>query len=315
MISLLLESICLDGGTQPRAALDESTISKMCRDLRDGHQFPPVLVFIDDDHAHWLVDGFHRVTAAKNIGRDGITAEVTKGSRRDAFLKALELNAGKPLTPADRAACVGRMLTDDEWSKWSDREIGRRCGVAPNTVGAMRRQLNASAQIAQMQKHPEPQVKEEPMAEKPKSTGATVTPIRPEVTAAPVLAAPTKRKATRNGKTYEVNVDNIGASPRSRPRSRVSLKARAILDSANLKLDQKQTAKLGALSGRMQIMIAQRLKAGESVTIADAVEAITSGAPVDGWGRAWDAIKALPVEDQRRLCRTVLRDLGEQVTG
>lgn len=42
------------------------------------------------------------------------------------------------------------MIRDPEWSQWSDREIGRRCGVDGKTVTAIRQ--NLSAEIPQMPK-------------------------------------------------------------------------------------------------------------------------------------------------------------------
>lgn len=299
-------SIRLDGDTQPRAMLDEALVSQLSHDMRNGAEVPAILLFEDSAGTRWLVDGFHRVCAAQNTGRDKLKARIEKGERRDGFLRALELNAGKPLTPADRAACVGRMLGDPEWSRWSDREIARRCSVSPSTVAAMKAKL--SVQIGQMPKQPETQHKEEPMADN--TTGATVTPIRPDVE----VSAPPKRKARRNGKTYEVNTENIGKGRKPEPRRRTSVKANAILKSAGIELDTKQQVKLASLATRMQSMVATRLKNGDSPTVADAVQAITAGAPVDAWGRAWEAIKELSVEDQKRFCRTVLHDLGEAVS-
>ncbi|HZF40417.1 MAG TPA: helix-turn-helix domain-containing protein [Blastocatellia bacterium] len=40
---------------------------------------------------------------------------------------------------ADRRRAVLTLLNDAEWSRWSDREIARRCGVSPDTVGRLRR--------------------------------------------------------------------------------------------------------------------------------------------------------------------------------
>jgi hypothetical protein len=38
----------------------------------------------------------------------------------------------------DKRRAVQTLLSDPEWSGWSDREIVRRCGVAPSSVGALR---------------------------------------------------------------------------------------------------------------------------------------------------------------------------------
>jgi hypothetical protein len=139
-ITLQLDQIRTDGGTQPRAHLDEPTIKEYADDMRGGAKFPPVVVFYDGDH-YWLVDGFHRVAAAKRVPRTEISAEVHQGSRRDAVLYSVGVNAthGLRRTNDDKRRTVLVLLNDPEWSQWSDREIARRCKVTHPFVGALRK--------------------------------------------------------------------------------------------------------------------------------------------------------------------------------
>lgn len=60
-----LDALRLDGGTQPRAAIDQDTVDSYAADMRVGHRFPPVQVYLDRDGVYWLADGFHRVHAAR----------------------------------------------------------------------------------------------------------------------------------------------------------------------------------------------------------------------------------------------------------
>jgi hypothetical protein len=130
------------GGTQPRTKLIESAIQEYADDMESGSKFPPVTVYYDGE-SYWLADGFHRVAAAKRAGRQKLSAEVRQGTRRDAVLHSVGVNAthGLRRTNADKRQAVMTLLRDDEWSQWSDREIARRCAVHHNTVEKLRREL------------------------------------------------------------------------------------------------------------------------------------------------------------------------------
>jgi hypothetical protein len=132
--------------------------------MRAGDQFPPI---VDDGKIRWLADGHHRVEAACRAGRTEILAEVRSGGRRDALLDAIRANArdGVPLTANDRRRAVERLLRDEEWREWSDRQIARHCGVDHKTVGAARAQLVADGEIPQSEKRKEirARVREKPV--------------------------------------------------------------------------------------------------------------------------------------------------------
>lgn len=133
-----------DGGTQPRAATDQRTVTEYADDMTEGAQFPPVVVFTHKGE-YWLADGFHRVLAARVIGAREIEADVRVGTQRDAMLYACGANAahGMRRTAADKRRAVLRLLADSEWGKWSDREIARRCAVGHSMVSELRSSLSA----------------------------------------------------------------------------------------------------------------------------------------------------------------------------
>jgi hypothetical protein len=126
--------------------LDRPTISEYAFELRGGAQFPPVVVFYDGTD-YWLADGFHRVEAAESISMTQIAATVKQGTLRDAVLYSVGVNAthGLRRTSADKRRAVMTLLEDGEWSKWSDREIARRCGVHHQMVGKIRGSLDESS--------------------------------------------------------------------------------------------------------------------------------------------------------------------------
>jgi hypothetical protein len=148
--TLKLDEVRIDGGTQPRVTIDEAVVSEYA-DLYDGGvKLPPVVVF-HDGTVYWLADGFHRFHATARLQWDTIQAEVHKGTLRDAVLYSVGANTthGLRRTNADKRKAVETLLQDDEWAKWTDREISRRCGVHHQMVGKLRTSLDDSSSETQ----------------------------------------------------------------------------------------------------------------------------------------------------------------------
>lgn len=137
--TLKLTDIRIDGGTQPRAAIDKAVVADYAKAMQAGAEFPPIVVFFDGVQ-HWLADGFHRYHACRRRAAATMVAEVHEGTRRDAVLYAVHANAAHGLrrTNADKRRAVETLLTDAEWRQWSDREIARRCGVNHHLVAELR---------------------------------------------------------------------------------------------------------------------------------------------------------------------------------
>lgn len=140
--SLAIDQIRTDGGTQPRSQLHTDLVAEYAEDMRKGEEFPPVTVFFDGQE-YWLADGFHRVHAKSATGAKEVIAVVHPGSLRDAILHSVGANAAHGLrrTNADKQRAVERMLRDNTWKNWSNREIARRCGVHHQLVGNLRNKL------------------------------------------------------------------------------------------------------------------------------------------------------------------------------
>lgn len=137
--TLNILSIRVDGNTQSRVAINNDTVAEYATSVAEGDTFPPVVVFYDGTD-YWLADGFHRLFGHKQAGRSSILADVQTGTQRDAVLYSLGANIvhGLRITNEDKRKAVGIMLADAEWSKMTDREIGRQCGCSHMTVGRMR---------------------------------------------------------------------------------------------------------------------------------------------------------------------------------
>lgn len=141
-------TIRLDGATQPRCAINEDTVQEYAEAMRDGANFPPVVVF-NDGSSRWLADGFHRFHATRAAGLPTILIDERAGTRRDAVLFGFQANIKHGLreTRADKRRKIEVMLRDAEWVCWSDREIARRCGVHHETVGTVRAELVGRGEI------------------------------------------------------------------------------------------------------------------------------------------------------------------------
>jgi hypothetical protein len=137
-----INDIRLDGGTQPREEIDYELVNEYTEHVSG---LPPVEVYYDGAN-YWLVDGFHRWYAHKNANVDQITADVHNGSLRDAVLYSVGANAshGKRRTNADKRKAVFTLLKDGEWSKWSDREIAKKCLAGHSFVSNCRSEIPLS---------------------------------------------------------------------------------------------------------------------------------------------------------------------------
>lgn len=146
-----IDMIRVDGGTQSRADINQAVVDEYAAAIGDGATFPPVVVFYDGSE-RWLADGFHRFRAHQQLGLVAINADIRQGDRRDAILYSVGANEthGLRRTNEDKRRAVLTLLSDDEWKKWSDREIGRRCNVHHETVGRLKLDLtgeNASERL------------------------------------------------------------------------------------------------------------------------------------------------------------------------
>lgn len=139
-----IADVRVNGGTQSRANIDRSVVSDYAEAIEAGVVFPPIVVFYDGA-AHWLADGFHRYEAYSQARVYDVPADIRQGTQRDAILYSVGANASHGLrrTNDDKRRAVLTLLGDAEWSKWSDREIARQCGVSHDFASRNRRSLSS----------------------------------------------------------------------------------------------------------------------------------------------------------------------------
>lgn len=145
VVSLTLDEITPDPRLQPRVdGLDGRHVKELEAVIE---HLPPIKVVRQGDR-FLLVDGFHRYAAAQNLKLATMAAtivDVPDGEDLHALAFALNAAHGKPLTLTDRRAFAARLLRSQP--ELSDREIGRRCGLAQPTIAKVRQELEKRADI------------------------------------------------------------------------------------------------------------------------------------------------------------------------
>ena len=127
-ISDLRDGFGIRGG-----GLDQSHIELLCE---AAAPLPPIVVHRPTMR---VVDGLHRVQAARRKGTTTLTAEYFDGTEDEAFALSVFLNVGHglALTRAERRAALHAIL--DSHPEWSDRFVGRMVGLSHRTVATARR--------------------------------------------------------------------------------------------------------------------------------------------------------------------------------
>jgi site-specific DNA-methyltransferase (adenine-specific) len=170
-----VSSIRLDGGTQNRSQLDWVVIAEYSEEMKNGARFPAIDVTYDGE-AYWLVDGFHRVNAAKDAKLETILADVKPGTLQDAQWRSYGVNKSHGLrrTNEDKRRAVEAALAHPKASTLSNVQIAAHCGVDEKTIRNHR------------------------------------PPVSSEI---PKIDEPAERIVTRGDSTYTMQTGNIGKQP------------------------------------------------------------------------------------------------------
>ena len=155
-----LELIRTDGETQPREQMMPDTIEEYAEAMRfepardlvvdlQGKPWPAIELVRNPEGHHWLVDGFHRLAAARQIGLEAFQAQLQPGTHRDAIRLSFGVNAshGQRRTRQDLKRALERALRDEEWGKWSNASIAELCHTTAKTVASHRERLERAEEI------------------------------------------------------------------------------------------------------------------------------------------------------------------------
>jgi hypothetical protein len=124
----------LAAAESPRSAGEDREHVARLADMDDP--LPPILVHRPTMR---VIDGMHRLAAARLKGRRTIGATFFDGTAEEAFLRSVAANVahGLPLSQADRHSAATRIMRSHP--QMSDRAIARAAGLGTRTVAALRR--------------------------------------------------------------------------------------------------------------------------------------------------------------------------------
>jgi ParB-like chromosome segregation protein Spo0J len=129
-------------GYSPRhTRLDEEHVKSLGEVI---DRVPPIVV---EERTMRVLDGVHRLEAARRAGRDSIKAVLFSGSDLEALVVAIQANVrhGKPLAKDERQAAAVTLLR--RCPERSDRWLADVCGLSHTTVGRLREALEAKAHL------------------------------------------------------------------------------------------------------------------------------------------------------------------------
>jgi ParB-like chromosome segregation protein Spo0J len=114
----------------------DKTHVQMLVEVASFSELPPILLQRDTLR---IIDGMHRLEAAKARGEKSIRARLINCTDNDAYIMAVKANTlhGLPLSRTDRVSSARRIL--DWHPDWSDRAIGVATGLSAKTVAGIRR--------------------------------------------------------------------------------------------------------------------------------------------------------------------------------
>jgi hypothetical protein len=122
--------------------INDETVDEYAEAMKatTGRPWPPVVVFFDGTE-YWMADGFHRLLAARRIGRNNIAADVKQGTREDAAWAACAANQAHGLrrTNEDKQRAVEIALRLHP--ELSAHTIAEHCGVSQPFASEIRRQV------------------------------------------------------------------------------------------------------------------------------------------------------------------------------
>lgn len=143
VVTLAIEHITRDQRLELRQ-MNKNVVRDYAAMMRRGDRFPPLRIVVDKDGNYWLLDGFHRLAAAEQIGLQEVEIELVTGTFEDALWLAAGANIrhGLRRTHPDVKRAVVSALQHPRAASQSDRAIAAHVGVSPKTVGSWRRKLS-----------------------------------------------------------------------------------------------------------------------------------------------------------------------------
>ena len=160
MAKLAIDQIEATAGTQIRVKIDQNIVDEYAEAIEAGAIFPGITVFVPKNSQRYiLADGFHRLAAAKKIGRKIIGVEVKEGGVHEALHYALSANAAHGIrrSNADKANAVQLALKDPHYDEWKLREVADLCHVSHELVRRLKgEQIDGKKKVKPRARKPAP---------------------------------------------------------------------------------------------------------------------------------------------------------------
>lgn len=136
------------GDTRGRSSIDSAVADEYCELIEAAVEFTPIRAWLDGTE-YWLVDGFHRVTAAKRIGLPKIAAAVFQGSLDDARWDSYSANSthGVRRSIADVEFVIKRALEHPKSRYLSNYQIARHFHNPEASLRRWRKRLSAPSDV------------------------------------------------------------------------------------------------------------------------------------------------------------------------
>lgn len=141
--TLFIKDLLLDQKYQARSRMDPQVIKDYEGLISEGVEMPPIKV-VSIQNQLYVVDGFHRVHAYRNQGRDRIETEVIESTAQDALILAIRANQehGLRRSVQDKNKTVEMALENIELEIQSDRQLAKLCGVSQPFVSSVRARMD-----------------------------------------------------------------------------------------------------------------------------------------------------------------------------
>lgn len=137
-MKIKISDITIDDAMQLRAAMSEPTVSEYEEMMAEAVEFPPVVIW-HNENANILVDGYHRVEAAKRAGFVDITyREANALTFAQALFESATYNTshGLRFNQADKRSAISKLIRASPDS--SNTTIAAAMSVSPHTVCSVR---------------------------------------------------------------------------------------------------------------------------------------------------------------------------------
>jgi len=145
---LRLTEVVRDSRIQPRERITATVVDEYAEEMAKApvyleaglavRPWPPIVVFHergeDGQDLYWLADGWHRILAAEQAGRDEVEAQVEEGDRYAALLYAAGANTthGLRRSTADKRRAVWLVLDHPQViaEQWGNGRVAHHVGVS-----------------------------------------------------------------------------------------------------------------------------------------------------------------------------------------